>query len=455
MQIRECKRSSHPEYTQVFRYQRWLLTLTIALLTLLGAAFYEVPHVHAGSTGPIIHWDGTMIYPGQNNGYPEGPVGEIAVVHGENFTAGQQLKLVVVPGDVNTTPALCQPPSPGVSALVVPSVTVAATGTFSADFSWPAGVGQTGRQRENSICALNATDNTVVNSRDDGPFTVLSDNKPTINISAPNVAAGATLTVSGQNWVPPQPLNIAIAGCADCDPGNSSVASATTSSAGLNSGTFSVTIPIPATTTPGNYVVNVFSQNGPLDAFHLPGVGVRHLTVTAAVATPTPTATALPSPSATATVAATPTSNANTSGSNASDSGNNGLLTIVLIAIAIVVLAIGALLLFMLAQRKKSGPNAPADLPGSSLTSVPGNGQFNQYNAPGNRITPFPPGQPGNAPNEAFPGYNQSQQPGGFAPTSRACVRCGSPLAPNSTICSRCGMNNAAMSDPNGPTIAY
>ncbi|MGH2478566.1 MAG: hypothetical protein ACRDHW_02775, partial [Ktedonobacteraceae bacterium] len=83
------------------------LALVMTLFVLLGAAFYQVPRAHAGTTSPIIHWDSTMVYPGQNNGNPEGPVGEIAVVQGVNFTAGQQLKLILVAGNSVSNATLC------------------------------------------------------------------------------------------------------------------------------------------------------------------------------------------------------------------------------------------------------------------------------------------------------------------------------------------------------------
>src|SRR5690349_12512027 len=99
MQILEHRRPANPGRGRTTRMQRFMLALALALTMLVGAAFYQLPRAHAGSSGPIIHWDQSMIYPGHNNGNPEGPVGEPAVVHGESFTAGQQLKLIVVPGN--------------------------------------------------------------------------------------------------------------------------------------------------------------------------------------------------------------------------------------------------------------------------------------------------------------------------------------------------------------------
>lgn len=440
------------------RTQRGFLMLAITLLALLGAAFYCTSPAHAGTVQPVIHWDGAMIYPGQNNGYPEGPVGETAVVHGENFTAlaGQTLQLALVAGNINTDPTLCQ------SANIVQSVgnvTPSASGTFDANFSWPAKAGQVNQAY--SICSFQTGTNAVASSLDDGPFTVLSASKPTLSISASSVAPGGSITVSGQNWVPPQPLNIDIAGCADCDPGNSTIATTTTSSTGLNSGTFSISVPISGTAAPGNYVVNVFSQSGPLDAFHLPGVGIQHLVVTAPPAvTPTvsPSPSATTSPTASTTPTATTNSTPSTSTNNNSSGNNTPLLIGVLIALVVLLIAIAGIIFYMLSQRNKQ------NVPPSPSTNYPRSGPFQQYNASGGPLTPFPPssmsqqGQSNQPPSYGYPSPNQQAwqgNPQSQQSFNQRCMRCGNVLSPDSAICGRCGLHNTALSDPNDPTIAY
>src|ERR1700674_1739692 len=80
---------------------RVLLLLPVVLLAMFSLALLTSPTAHAGGSGPIIHWDSSMIYAGQNNGYPWGPVGENASVKGENYPANQQYRLVLVQGDSN------------------------------------------------------------------------------------------------------------------------------------------------------------------------------------------------------------------------------------------------------------------------------------------------------------------------------------------------------------------
>lgn len=435
---------------------RGLLALVL-LVMVLSVAAVQAPQAQASSvagSGPIVHWDQSMIYPGHNSGNPEGPVGETTVVHGAGFTANQALNMVIVAGNSLTKPASCQPPTAGTSVLVG-TATTDATGNFNATFAWPAGVGQTGQVRINSICTYDATNTTLLSSREDGPFTVLTDSKPAFSLSTTSVAAGGTLTVTGQNWVPPQPINISIASCADCDPGNANIANATTTSVGLSSGTFSVNIPIPATMAANNYVVNVFSQAGPLDAAHIDGLGVKQLAVTAAVATPTPTAAPSPSVTAVSTQAAATPTTVGSSSTNAT-SGGNGLVIGLLIALALVLLIAGGVIFFLLARRKKS-----------EETSGPSNGAQTP-------MTPFAQGQAGNLSSMAnsrgaFPANNQANRSWSGNPQSapgltnvppgagmhRSCPRCGSPLAPNASVCGACGANSASDSHPNDPTVAY
>jgi hypothetical protein len=126
MQILEHRWPPNTGRHSLSRTQRGMLTLALALTMLLvSAAFYQLPQAHAASSTPIIHWDPSMIYHGQNHGNPWGPVGEIAVVHAEGFTAGQPLRLIVVPGDSNKDATKCHPTSfSSPNSAVVGQVTV-------------------------------------------------------------------------------------------------------------------------------------------------------------------------------------------------------------------------------------------------------------------------------------------------------------------------------------------
>jgi hypothetical protein len=455
--------------------------LALLLVTLVGAAFYGIPQVRATQSELMTSWDHSMIYPGQNNNNPWGPVGEPATVHGGSFEAGTRLKLLMVAGDINQNrPDLCAPQNYAPPyAVVVGQVTSDASGNFDATFPIPGGLGKT-----ESICVIAASNNAVISSRDSGPFTVLAASKPTFSISANGVAAGGKLTVTGKNWVPAQPLNITIANCADCAP-TVGIANVKTNSKGNNSGTFSATIPLPVDAQPGHYLVNVSNNNGLLDANHLTGVGVKQLAITAPQVTPTVTPSSSPTVTVTASATATKTTAATSANNNSS--GGSGPLLVILLAIAAVILAIGGVLLYMYAQRQKNKEQTP-NPPGAPQ---PGGEQFQQYPNP---QTPFPQGQFGTPPgynpasgynqnwqsNAGFgnaPGYNQNwqgnadngnmpQQPfpqfgqvpqQAFPQQVRTCARCGRPLAPNAANCVACGAPVVSYDydGPDAPTVAY
>ena len=418
---------------QIKFYAR-IATCCIMSLAIMMLVSLIAPAAHAESAGgnkPIIHWDASMIYAGQNNGYPWGPVGENTIVHGANFTPNVQLHLVVSPGDSNADPTVCQQT---VNSVAATTVTTDNTGSFTQNFPWPAAASHVNQGY--SICSMLASDNSLASSKDDGPFTVLSSSPPVINISATSVAAGGTVTVTGQNWVPPQPVSIEIAGCAACDAGNTYVTSGSAISAGLNSGTFSVAIPIPAATKPGNYVVDALTQTG-LEAYYT--TGVKHLTITSAPTTPsTPTATptaptAQPSPSpsptaqvtATATTAATPaasptvsgassTVTTTTNGSNGTpgagtSSGNHNRLLLTLIGTAMVFFLIAAAILLVMLRRKRAGSadaidGMPTSMYSGAQARLPGqSGQFNQNGMFNGNVYGNVHGQPVSAPNYAPP----------------------------------------------------
>jgi hypothetical protein len=81
-----------------------------------------------------------MIYAGQNNGYPWGPVGENTIVHGANFSPNQQLHIIIVPGDSNNNALVCKQ-----AGVTVATVLTNNSGTFDQSFPWPAPAGQINR----------------------------------------------------------------------------------------------------------------------------------------------------------------------------------------------------------------------------------------------------------------------------------------------------------------------
>ena len=433
-----------------------LYATTLLLLPLLVVFLYHTSAAHAGGGGPIIHWDSSMIYAGQNNGYPWGPVGENAIVHGANFSPNQQLRIIVVPGDSNTNALVCNQ-----SGVAIAMVTTNTSGTFDQNFTWPHAAGQVNEGY--SICSKLVANGTIASSQDDGPFTVLTANPPVIDISSTSVQAGSTVTVLGHNWVPPQQVTINIAGCAACEPGNSEVTSVSTTSAGLNNGSFSRSVTIPAATKPGSYVVDAIATSG-LEAFYT--TGVKHLTITAAPVTSPPTVVPSPTTQSTATATATQVSTATTSGtttgstnSGSSDNGgkSNSLLLVVLVAFAVVLFAIAGVIIFMLMQRSRS--QVPPAEPAQYVQNMQQNGSSPNFGQPQQPVSQGWPPSSFNQPTQQGvyqPNFGQPTPvpPGGpyHSPGQNAvCMNCGRPLAPNAMVCSVCGMQQVATPGSNRP----
>ncbi|MBA2284724.1 MAG: hypothetical protein H0W02_04520, partial [Ktedonobacteraceae bacterium] len=335
-------------------YTTRLLMLAFMLAIMGALAFSQVPVAQAGGGGTIT-WDTGMIYQGQSN--PQGPVGENAVVHG-TYLPNQKLNLKLVPGDASTAAAtVCL-----TAGTIVGSTTTDATGNFIDNFKWPATANQVNMGY--SVCTVSPVDGTP--HAGSTPYTVLSANPPSISISTTTVAQGDKITVTGQDWVPPQPLTVNIAGCAACEPGKTEVVGGQTTSAGLNTGTFSLTLTIPATTKPGKYVVDTISGNGLLEAFYTSGI--KHLTITAAAPVVTPTAASTPTQAATTPTTSTngtpstvPTTTTSTTppGTSADNGGSGGLFIALIVAIALIALAIIVLIIYLLMQRSSKN-QAPA-----------------------------------------------------------------------------------------------
>lgn len=424
-------------------------TLALLLMALQAVSLWQVQPVQAAGGNPIIHWDSSMVYPGQNHGYPWGPVGENAIAHGANFPPDQQLRIKVVPGNSNNDALMCKQ-----SGVTVGIATASSSGTFDLAFAWPASAGQVNEQY--SICSTRITNGGVASSQDDGPFTVLASNPPVIDISSSSVQAGGTITVKGHNWVPPQQVTITIAGCAACQPGSSKVTSVSTTSSGLNSGSFSLAVTIPASTNPGKYVVDTLTSSG-LEAYYT--TGVKHLTITASSATSEPAANPSATPPVTTTQVATATTTASgttTSAANSDSSGNNGnsntLLIIVMMAIALVLFAIAGVFIFMYKQRSHA-KNLPVE-PAQSMQNMQqyrSSPNFDQLQA----VQVAWPSSNFDHPTQQYGSYTSSfgQHMSPNLPSNNfgqelSCMNCGRPLPPNTLICSGCGAQQVQTQSP-------
>ncbi len=360
----------------------------VALLPVLALiALSTVPVARAASNSPLISWDSTMIYAGQNNGNPEGPVGEHARVHGSNFGsfAGVQLSLGLVTYDILQNAAYCDP---SYAKIPVGTVTPDSSGNFDFSVTWPAQAGGGSW----SICANKVSDGTATGNVDGGLFTVLSDKPPAVAASVTTVQAGGTITVTGSSWLPAQGnISVYIAQCAACDGAVYTSQIVQSDRTGL----FSVQLTVPPAVGATTAVVGAGTTNGVLV------VGAQdapRITITAAPPTPT----VVPSPTATGTTAPTaaPTQTGQ-SGATSSGGTNLGLIIGLIIAIVLLLALIVAVVVYLLAKRGQ-----PPGGPGSG--SGPGGGFGSGFDrpvgvGPGRFDTPGGYGPPRSAPMAPVP----------------------------------------------------
>ena len=377
----------------------WLLA---SLILALGAAFARsapVAHAAGGCGSGCVHWDSSMIYAGQNNGFPEGPVGEHANISGEGFTMsgvlGGSVRLRLVQGDVNN-------PSGGESSyefcklnttrVDIGTTQVDLSGTFYYKFDWPSAASS----GQWSVCVYNTVDGLPTGNIDDGPFTVMSSHAPSISPSATTVPPGGSITVTGQHWLPAQDkIFVYIAACADC--GGVQVAYAFATSA--SDGSFSVKVPVPGNAPLGKFILSAHNELGALD---IGGSGPK-MTV-GYLPTPTPKPTATTAPTATSAATATGTgSGANGGGSNSGAGGDNTLLIVLLVAMALLLVIIAGLIGFVIARGRNNNPRGPSGGGGSGVPQ----GNFPAPPSPNTPVDPF--GRP-LTPSGGYPGYPPQQQ---------------------------------------------
>lgn len=170
------------------------------------------------------------IYPEQNNGNPEGPVGTDVLVRGSGWTpedgtanvGGVDITLADERNDTPGQPgSACQNGAPQITLPFVESAYApqGSNGSFNGSFHWPVEAGIKGHSYW-ACGKQEAPGRTAVGV---SKFTVLSAYPPTVVVNVSQAAPGSHITVTGHNWLPGGvQVNIFITPCVGCNCNNCS-----------------------------------------------------------------------------------------------------------------------------------------------------------------------------------------------------------------------------------------
>ena len=187
----------------------------------------------------------------------------------------------------------CTIGDPGTLGLQVftPATITVSGGALSQDLKWPGKLNQAGKY---FLCIVDAATLNGAKTLSTNTFTVAP--AATLDVTPNNIAAGQNVMITGTNWLPVQPLNVAVVVSNSDAPAlveNTNVTPDTT-------GSFSISLLIPDNATARSYAVRAYAVNDQ-------GLSVtkNDSLIVTQQATPTPTQQPSPTPTAT-TQAATP-----------------------------------------------------------------------------------------------------------------------------------------------------
>jgi hypothetical protein len=288
-------------------------------------------HGHEALTAQVS-FTGTML------GHP----GTKVHLTGSGFTPGSSVSLyTTASADATKCTTATNPVTAGLTPFSSSPTTTAQTdGALAVDTTWPnsASTATTAYY----ICALSTTAKALSTNA----FTVAQP--VTIDAVTPaSVAPGGQVTITGSNWLPVQPLAVAVV------MGNSGAIAENNNVMPDGNGHFSVMLTLLATAQPQAYSVRVTAVNEQSMTL----VNNNALTVTQAV-TPTPTPTTAPSPTpsptsvptATATATPTPPASTGTTPTNTDGGGGNPLFTFLIFALGglgTLLVIVGAIMYFV------------------------------------------------------------------------------------------------------------
>jgi hypothetical protein len=253
-----------------------------------------------GNTPTLILSEPTM------DSSPIGHPGTKVDITGQGFTPSSAIQLYTT-----ADPNQCKAGGSLAQFSSQPIETVQGDGTFDLQTTWPNNANQPGAAYY--VCALSST--TAGESAISGQtFSVAQP--VTVSTSSTSVNPGDTITITGDNWLPPQQLQVSIIP-SQGGTNNTIIANTTTTPDG--NGHFSVSLTINSDAQPSPYGVSVVATNEPT-LTNQPNNTI--ITVNAPI-TPTPMPTATPT--------ATPTPIATATTGNSGGSNGNGVIILAFI----------------------------------------------------------------------------------------------------------------------------
>lgn len=308
-----------------------LLCVAMGLLSIRAVVPAQVPAAYAAHPQVMI------TQPSVNNN-AVGHAGTNVQIVGSGF--GSILPVVQLYTTTSSDPGHCQFGDPNLDTFTTSPTVTTNAGGFTLQTTWPDNAAAAGSVYY--ICALSSPiEHGTLSSN---TFTVAQS--VTINVSPTSIAQGGRVTITGTNWLPPQPLNVSIIVGTN---GSSIVNTGVNSDA---AGNFTVTLTVPRNAQPMTYSVRVYAPGENTPA--MMQVQNNVVTVTAAATpTPTPTATPSPTPSPTrpaSTPTAMPTQSSGTGNGDSTGSGGittNTFLLFALGGLGILLVIVGVILFVM------------------------------------------------------------------------------------------------------------
>jgi hypothetical protein len=188
----------------------------------------------------------TLSQPGSDN-QPIGHPGTKVDITGLSFTPNSSVSLYTA-----INPNQCVTGGTVTQFSSQPTENVQADGTFDLQTTWPSNASQPGTAYY--VCAIPSSGQGIASGQ---TFSVAQN--VTVNASSNSVNPGDSITITGDNWLPPLQLQVSIVPKQETGGNTNAIASATTTPD--SNGHFSVNLTIDNNAQPGQYEIDVVAPD--------------------------------------------------------------------------------------------------------------------------------------------------------------------------------------------------